>query len=277
MRSNCSPAATASGCSSPASIPAPRRATSRGRLPTLQPLARVLRRSRLFGAQHARQCGRRRGAGPSTAAFIRSSSSRRPITCRARWPRLAHQLPDVALIPYPVVSDRLRIEPWWSNGDDHPAGAVGISQIPFRQAAHAVRLRDRRGRAAIASPPRVMQLRMAPQPFQVDGAHSDASHVVRPLAALQRAVLREHHRSHDRGAADDCCCLIRFCSASCAPMRAAACGCCGSSAAPPSNGAASKRFPQGACIVACKHQSAVGDIRAVRRASTTRPTSSSAN
>jgi uncharacterized SAM-binding protein YcdF (DUF218 family) len=29
---------------------------------------------------------------------------------------LAHQLPDVALIPYPVVSDRLRIEPWWSNG-----------------------------------------------------------------------------------------------------------------------------------------------------------------
>jgi len=29
---------------------------------------------------------------------------------------LSHQLPDVALIPYPVVSDRLRIEPWWSNG-----------------------------------------------------------------------------------------------------------------------------------------------------------------
>lgn len=30
---------------------------------------------------------------------------------------IAHQLPDVALIPYPVVSDRLRIEPWWSNTD----------------------------------------------------------------------------------------------------------------------------------------------------------------
>ena len=29
---------------------------------------------------------------------------------------LAHQLPDVALIAFPVVSDRLRIEPWWSNG-----------------------------------------------------------------------------------------------------------------------------------------------------------------
>jgi uncharacterized SAM-binding protein YcdF (DUF218 family) len=30
---------------------------------------------------------------------------------------LANQLPDVALIPYPVVSDRLRIEPWWSHGE----------------------------------------------------------------------------------------------------------------------------------------------------------------
>jgi uncharacterized SAM-binding protein YcdF (DUF218 family) len=29
---------------------------------------------------------------------------------------LSHQLPEVALIPYPVVSDRLRVEPWWSNG-----------------------------------------------------------------------------------------------------------------------------------------------------------------
>ena len=29
---------------------------------------------------------------------------------------LSHQLPDIALIPYPVVSDQLRIEPWWSNG-----------------------------------------------------------------------------------------------------------------------------------------------------------------
>jgi uncharacterized SAM-binding protein YcdF (DUF218 family) len=30
---------------------------------------------------------------------------------------LAHQLPEDTLIPYPVVSDRLRIEPWWSNSD----------------------------------------------------------------------------------------------------------------------------------------------------------------
>lgn len=30
---------------------------------------------------------------------------------------LAHQLPDVRMVPFPVVTDRLRIEPWWSSGD----------------------------------------------------------------------------------------------------------------------------------------------------------------
>jgi uncharacterized SAM-binding protein YcdF (DUF218 family) len=42
------------------------------------------------------------------------------VTSAYHMPRaraeLAHQLPDVDLIPFPVVSDRLRIEPWWSNG-----------------------------------------------------------------------------------------------------------------------------------------------------------------
>jgi uncharacterized SAM-binding protein YcdF (DUF218 family) len=41
------------------------------------------------------------------------------VTSAYHMPRalaeLSNQLPDVALIPYPVVSDRLRIEPWWSN------------------------------------------------------------------------------------------------------------------------------------------------------------------
>jgi uncharacterized SAM-binding protein YcdF (DUF218 family) len=41
------------------------------------------------------------------------------VTSAYHMPRalaeMAHQLPNVALIPYPVVSDRLRIEPWWSN------------------------------------------------------------------------------------------------------------------------------------------------------------------
>lgn len=43
------------------------------------------------------------------------------VTSAYHMPRalaeLAHQLPDATLIPYPVVSDRLRIEPWWSNSD----------------------------------------------------------------------------------------------------------------------------------------------------------------
>jgi len=42
------------------------------------------------------------------------------VTSAYHMPRalaeLSHQLPKVALIPYPVVSDRLRVEPWWSNG-----------------------------------------------------------------------------------------------------------------------------------------------------------------
>ena len=41
------------------------------------------------------------------------------VTSAYHMPRalaeLAHQLPDATLIPYPVVSDRLRVEPWWSN------------------------------------------------------------------------------------------------------------------------------------------------------------------
>ena len=42
------------------------------------------------------------------------------VTSAYHMPRalaeVAHQLPDATLIPSPVVSDRLRIEPWWSNG-----------------------------------------------------------------------------------------------------------------------------------------------------------------
>ncbi len=43
------------------------------------------------------------------------------VTSNYHMPRalaeLGHQLPDIALIPYPVLPDRLRTEPWWSNGD----------------------------------------------------------------------------------------------------------------------------------------------------------------
>jgi uncharacterized SAM-binding protein YcdF (DUF218 family) len=43
------------------------------------------------------------------------------VTSSYHMPRalaeLSHQLPGISLVPYPVLSDRLRNEPWWSNGD----------------------------------------------------------------------------------------------------------------------------------------------------------------
>jgi uncharacterized SAM-binding protein YcdF (DUF218 family) len=43
------------------------------------------------------------------------------VTSAYHMPRalaeLRHQLPDATLTPYPVLSERLRIEPWWSSGD----------------------------------------------------------------------------------------------------------------------------------------------------------------
>ncbi len=54
-------------------------------------------------------------------ALITAFQSLIVVTSAYHMPRalaeLAHQLPDASLIPFPVVSDRLRIEPWWSNGD----------------------------------------------------------------------------------------------------------------------------------------------------------------
>jgi uncharacterized SAM-binding protein YcdF (DUF218 family) len=41
------------------------------------------------------------------------------VTSAYHMPRamaeLAHQLPEVTLIPFPVVTEKLRMEPWWSN------------------------------------------------------------------------------------------------------------------------------------------------------------------
>jgi uncharacterized SAM-binding protein YcdF (DUF218 family) len=41
------------------------------------------------------------------------------VTSNYHMPRalaeIAHQLPDVALLPFPVVSERLRAEPWWAS------------------------------------------------------------------------------------------------------------------------------------------------------------------
>src|SRR6185436_7071826 len=43
------------------------------------------------------------------------------VTSNWHMPRamaeLAHQLPDVTLIAYPVISEKVKTEPWWSNLD----------------------------------------------------------------------------------------------------------------------------------------------------------------
>ena len=43
------------------------------------------------------------------------------VTSNWHMPRaiaeIAHQLPDVALIAYPVISEKVKTEPWWQNPD----------------------------------------------------------------------------------------------------------------------------------------------------------------
>jgi uncharacterized SAM-binding protein YcdF (DUF218 family) len=42
------------------------------------------------------------------------------VTSSYHMPRaiaeIAHQLPDVALQPFPVIADKLHAEPWWTRG-----------------------------------------------------------------------------------------------------------------------------------------------------------------
>ena len=50
----------------------------------------------------------------------RGFSSLIVVTSAYHMPRtmaeLAKQLPDVALVPFPVVTEKLRNEPWWASG-----------------------------------------------------------------------------------------------------------------------------------------------------------------
>ena len=59
----------------------------------------------------------------------RGFSSLIVVTSAYHMPRtmaeLAKQLPDVALVPFPVVTEKLRNEPWWTNG---PTARLIISE-----------------------------------------------------------------------------------------------------------------------------------------------------
>ena len=88
------------------------------------------------------------------------------VTSAYHMPRalaeIAHQLPDVTLIPFPVVSDRLRIEPWWSNSNttrlvlsEYFKYLFAHVRMRFDSVAAetaSVRLADAAGRAASNNP-----------------------------------------------------------------------------------------------------------------------------
>ena len=63
------------------------------------------------------------------------------VTSNFHMPRamaeLAHQLPDVTLVPYPVVSDKVRVESLVGEPVDREAPFLGISEVYRRQSPHA--------------------------------------------------------------------------------------------------------------------------------------------
>jgi uncharacterized SAM-binding protein YcdF (DUF218 family) len=72
------------------------------------------------------------------------------VTSNYHMPRavaeLSHQLPDVTLIPFPVLSDRMRAEPWWSS-----PGSTRLLLSEYLKYIYAVvrmRINPRAGRGA---------------------------------------------------------------------------------------------------------------------------------
>jgi uncharacterized SAM-binding protein YcdF (DUF218 family) len=61
------------------------------------------------------------GNAMETGNWVRANKFESLIVVTSGWhmPRalieIAHELPDVKLVPYPVISDRMRDEPWWSD------------------------------------------------------------------------------------------------------------------------------------------------------------------
>ena len=73
------------------------------------------------------------------------------VTSNYHMPRaiveLSHAMPDVTLIPFAVVGDKWRDEPWWTSGATLAAVAVGICQICRRRDAGAAGRCRHRSRA----------------------------------------------------------------------------------------------------------------------------------
>jgi uncharacterized SAM-binding protein YcdF (DUF218 family) len=76
------------------------------------------------------------------------------VTSSYHMPRaiaeIAHQLPDVALLPFPVIADKLHAEPWWAHG---PSMKLMLSEY-LKYVAARMRIRldpDATARAAAAA------------------------------------------------------------------------------------------------------------------------------
>ena len=104
----------------------------------------LLRRFRPL-AQHARQCDR----DPQWAEK-RGFRSLIVVTSGYHMPRamaeIAHQLPGVTLVAFPVVSEKLRAGALVVEHRDRAAAAARISEIHVRAGAHAGESGRRRGR-----------------------------------------------------------------------------------------------------------------------------------
>ncbi len=78
------------------------------------------------------------------------------VTSNYHMPRaiveMSHAMPDIALIPFAVVGEKWRDEPWWTSGATLPPVAVGIREIRCRRGAGAAGRRRHRPRARAGRP-----------------------------------------------------------------------------------------------------------------------------
>ena len=92
---------------------------------------RLLRRSRLFGHQHARQCGAGAPMAIDSGFHSLGSWSPRPTTCRGRSPNSNINCPTSRsfLIRFSPIGCASSLG---GQRRYHEVGAIGVSQVPFR-------------------------------------------------------------------------------------------------------------------------------------------------
>ena len=186
------------------------------------------------------------------------------VTSNYHMPRalaeIAHQMPGVELVPFPVVTDKQRAEPWWRTV---AAARLMISEYVkyvYRQAPHEPSSRCAAGRTGRAgrSPARQVGIVVAWQSVAPSSAmrrcrkpdchaRSGPVPVILRSICLQRPVLSESLRADHRGAADAGHAALGASSRSRGSGRAAISGCCGLSAARGSSFAAWRKFRRGRC------------------------------